>query len=131
MLISKQKYSKASLIFILLLSLISSQFASNYHHHTKKEVCSVGCSCNVKFNPSTENRSLHNTIITERSNNNDECFVCKSLELFQHFAKTIDLNIPVLFFSDDKTVYLQHHFKGKLILLNTFVVPLSFNLLRK
>lgn len=114
MLISKQKYSKASLIFILLLSLISSQFASNYHHHTKKEICSVGCSCNVTFNQSNENRAFSNVVITEKSINDDVCFVCKSLELFQNFAKIIDYNIPTLVFSIDKIVFSQSEYHGQI-----------------
>ncbi len=114
MLISKQKYSKASLFFILLLSLISSQFASNYHHHTKREVCSVGCSCNFAFNQSNENRAFQNVVITEQSINNEACFVCKSLELFQNFAKIIDYNIPTLVFSIDKIVFSQSEYHGQI-----------------
>ncbi|MGB9702973.1 MAG: hypothetical protein ACPL1A_09675 [Candidatus Kapaibacteriota bacterium] len=114
MVILKQKYSKVSLIFILLLSLILSQLASNYHHHTKKEVCSVGCSCNVTFNQSNENRAFHNVVITEKSINNDECFVCKSLELFQHYAKIIEFDNPTLVFSIVKIVFFQSEFHGQI-----------------
>lgn len=110
MIILKRKYIKVSLFVIILFSIISSQFASNYHHHTKKEICSVGCSCNINFNQSHNTAKLYGLFFEKDKQENKECYVCKSLELFQQYSNITYYYINILFFANIKNDFPLLHY---------------------